>query len=336
MGNVSPNPMVGAVIVHNDKIIGEGYHRQYGEAHAEVNAINSVRDSALLSESTIYVNLEPCSHFGKTPPCADLIAEKKIPNVVIGSIDSSSKVCGRGIAKLKNAGCNLTVGVLENECRNLNRRFFTFQEKKRPYVIIKFAQSVDGFIDIFRQDFEKEKPARISNDLSQSLVHKWRSEESSIVAGTETIFKDNPRLNIRNWTGKNPERIVLDKKNRLNKSLNVFDQTQATIVFSEKEINSKNNLHFIKIDSDFYNLQSILTELYHRKIQSIIVEGGTKLIDSFVEQNLWDEARVFIGNKSLFNGVEAPKISGNIISSDLLGDTKLVVFENSLDFDSKT
>ncbi|MBT3209216.1 MAG: bifunctional diaminohydroxyphosphoribosylaminopyrimidine deaminase/5-amino-6-(5-phosphoribosylamino)uracil reductase RibD [Bacteroidetes bacterium] len=330
IGNIAPNPMVGSVIVYKDKIIGEGYHQNYGEAHAEVNAINSVKDKSLLSESTIYVNLEPCSHFGKTPPCADFIIENKIPNVVIGSVDSSSKVCGKGISKLKNAGINACVGILEDECRNLNRRFFIFNEKKRPFVIIKFAKTTDGFIDIDRENITNTRPAWITNEISRTLVHKWRAEESSIMAGTETILKDNPNLNIRSWTGKNPTRLILDKQNRLSKSSNVFDQNQATIIFSKKGNESKNNLEYIKIDDDFENLRTILSELYNRNIQSIIVEGGSKLINSFVQQNLWDEARIFIGNQFFHKGIKAPEIEGKVISIDNLEESKLMIFENSL------
>ena len=232
IARTAPNPMVGCVIVLDEKIIGEGYHRKCGEAHAEVNAINSVSNHELLKKSTLYVSLEPCSHYGKTPPCTDLIISKKIPRVVIGCVDSFSEVSGRGIKKLKQAGCDVIVGVLENESRELNKRFFTFNEKKRPYIILKWAQTLDGFIDIIRTDENQIAPTWISNEHSRMLVHKWRSHEDAIMVGTNTAEKDNPSLNVRDWDGKNPLRVVLDRQLRLNEKLNLFNNKIQTIIKS--------------------------------------------------------------------------------------------------------
>ncbi len=328
IARTAPNPMVGCVIVCDGKIIGEGYHRKFGEAHAEVNAINSVGNHELLKKSTLYVSLEPCSHFGKTPPCTDLIISKNIPRVVIGCVDSFSEVSGRGIKKLKQAGCDVTVGVLENESREINKRFFTFNEKKRPYIILKWAQTLDGFIDVVRNEDNKIEPTWITNETSRILVHKWRGQEPAIMIGTNTAEKDNPKLNVRDWTGTNPTRIVLDRQLRLSESLNIFDGTIRTIVFTEKDIESKKNIDYIKINFNKNIIPQILDYLYRIKIQSIIIEGGEKLIMSFVNQNMWDEARVFVGNKFFFNGIKAPVINCDINNEDDLFDSKLFVYRN--------
>ncbi len=327
MGNVAPNPMVGALVVHNGKIIGEGFHRQYGEAHAEVNAINSVKNKELLKESTIYVSLEPCAHHGKTPPCADLIVEKQIPRVVIACVDTFAKVAGKGIEKLQKAGCDVTLGVLEQESIDLNKRFFTFHNKKRPYIILKWAETLDGFIDIDYRGNNSIEPYWITNSLSKKLVHKWRTEEDAFMVGTNTAINDNPHLTVREWKGHNPVRIVIDRDLKLSKSLNLFDKKAKTIVFNSKKSVITDNVEFVKIAFND-SLHEILNELYVRSIQSIVVEGGKLLLDSFIQQNLWDEARVFIGNKYFERGLSAPAFNKIPYKTEMLGDSKLMLFSN--------
>ena len=333
LGNVAPNPMVGCVIVHEDKIIGEGYHQHFGEAHAEVNAVNTIRNKALLKDATIYISLEPCAHFGKTPPCTELIIEHKIPNVVIACADPFPEVSGKGIKRLKDAGCNVIVGILENEAQALNKRFFTFQKKQRPYVILKWAQTLDRFIDRKREGKNEETMDGkginwISNDLSKRLVHKWRSEEQSIMVGTNTALNDNPHLNVREWKGKNPIRIVLDRSLKLPLNINLYDQTIPTLVFTEKEALSKENLQYIPIDFKTNIIPQILDELYLKKIQSVMVEGGSAILNAFIASRLWDEARVFIGNKTFGNGLEAPVIDATPVSIDEVSSDKLLIYRN--------
>lgn len=302
---VSPNPMVGAVIVHNGKIIGEGYHAKCGCAHAEVNAIHSVKDESLLKESTIYVSLEPCSHYGKTPPCADLIIQKGIPNVVIGCQDPFSKVAGRGIQKLKDAGITVKVGVLEKECRMLIKRFITFNTLHRPYIILKWAESSDGFIDIERTEGE---PVVLSNPLTSMLVHKLRSEVDGIMVGTNTALLDNPSLNTRNWYGKNPIRIVIDKGLKLPEQLHLFDGSIQTLVFTEKTKENQPNIEYATIDFSADIIPHICNILYKKNVQSLLVEGGSILLQSFINAGIWDEIRVEKAGISLHNGVKAPEI----------------------------
>ncbi len=325
-GSVAPNPMVGCVIVCQEKIIGEGFHQKYGEAHAEVNAIHAVSQPEFLKESTLYVSLEPCAHFGLTPPCSDLIVEKQIPKVVIGTIDPFSEVAGKGIEKLRKAGIEVEVGILEKECRELNKRFFTFHEKKRPFVILKWAQTLDGFIDIKRDRENFGEPTWITGDLALRLVHKIRSEEGAILVGTNTAEKDNPSLTVRHWAGNNPVRAVLDKNLRLSPALNLFDETSKTLVFNAKKNEVNSGTEWIKIDFENEIPTQILGELHHRNILSVIVEGGKQLLESFIRQNLWDEAHVFIGNKFFYNGISAPKIQGKISKSELLENDWLKVF----------
>lgn len=303
-GNVSPNPMVGCVIVHNDLIIGEGWHQKYGDWHAEVNAVESVKDKTLLSEATVYVTLEPCSHFGKTPPCADLLVKHQVKKVVICNFDPNSLVAGKGIKKLQDAGIEVVTGVLEEKGRELNARFFTVIEKNRPYIILKWAETADGFIA--GENFEQVK---ISNALSHKLSHKWRSEEDAIMVGTNTALYDNPQLNVRNWTGQNPVRIVIDKNNRLPKNLYLFDDSVKTIVL-------KNPLQ--------------LDELQKEKIQSLIVEGGTKLLQSFIDVQLFDEIRVFRSKKQLYKGILAPFLPKNItiIKKYFLQGDELLIYKH--------
>ncbi len=327
-GNVSPNPMVGCVIVCNGKIIGEGYHQKYGEAHAEVNAINSVANPVLLKESTLFVTLEPCAHFGLTPPCSDLIVEKQIPKVVIGTIDPFAEVAGKGIEKMRKAGIDVEVGVLEKECRELNKRFFTFHEKKRPYIILKWAQTLDGFIDIDRTQKEFGEPTWITGNKALRRVHKMRAVEDAIFVGTKTAEKDNPTLTVRHCPGRNPVRIVLDNKLRLSEKLNLFDGTVKTIVFNSIKNEESENILFVKINFGLDTIPQILDELYNHKILSVIVEGGKQLLDSFITANLWDEAYQFVGNKHFYRGIKAPQISGNIVSTEILDSDKLIVYKN--------
>jgi diaminohydroxyphosphoribosylaminopyrimidine deaminase/5-amino-6-(5-phosphoribosylamino)uracil reductase len=325
-GNVAPNPMVGAVIVYNNKIIGEGYHRKYGEAHAEVNAINSVSDKSLLQKSTIYVSLEPCAHFGKTPPCADLIVSYKIPRVVIGMQDPFAKVNGLGIKKLESAGCNVTVGVLEKECENLNKEFITFHTKKRPYIILKWAQTIDGFIDKTRTGNDKQKPNWITDEICRSLVHKWRTEIQAIMVGTNTAAIDNPKLNVRLWEGNSPLRIVIDKNLKLSENLFLFDKTVPTIVLNEVKNSNYNNIEYKKINFSNNFLNNLMDILYKKGINSLFVEGGLQLLNSFIENNLWDEARIFTGNIEFKEGVVAPDIKGKKTSINNIGNSILSVY----------
>lgn len=326
-GTAAPNPMVGSVVVHNNKIIGEGYHHKCGEAHAEVNAINSVKDKSLLKESTIYVNLEPCAHYGKTPPCAELIVKNKIPKVVIGCIDSFAKVAGKGIEILKNAGCDVKTGILEKESLDLNKRFFTYHSKRRPYIILKWAETTDGFIDIERAPDSPIEQHWITNELSKKLVHKWRTEEDAFMVGTNTAQNDNPRLTVRDWSGRNPVRIILDRSLRLNKELHIFNQEAWTIIFNSKETRSENNLEFIKVDFNENILNNILEHLYNLEIQSVVVEGGLQLLQSFIDQKLWDEARVFIGNKKFYSGIKAPDFMGDLVCDEKIGDSRLLLYK---------
>jgi diaminohydroxyphosphoribosylaminopyrimidine deaminase/5-amino-6-(5-phosphoribosylamino)uracil reductase len=327
IGTTRPNPSVGAVVVLNDEIIGEGFTSAYGGNHAEVNAIDSVKDKSLLKEATIYVTLEPCSHFGKTPPCADLIVKHQIKNVVIGCLDSNSLVAGRGVERLKKSGINVTVGVLEKECLQHHKRFFTVQNKKRPYIILKWAETKSGFIAPLKK--EEQKPVWISNVYSQQLVHKWRSEEQAILVGTNTVKHDNPSLTVRNWEGKNPIRIVLDKELKLSKDLSVFNNDAATIIITEtdKYSNSQNIKHE-QINFSSRVVEKICEVLYKNEIQSVIIEGGRKTLQSFIDANLWDEARIFIGDKEFENGVEAPIISGKYISESNIKNDVLKIVAN--------
>jgi diaminohydroxyphosphoribosylaminopyrimidine deaminase/5-amino-6-(5-phosphoribosylamino)uracil reductase len=328
-GSVAPNPMVGCVIVHNGEVIGEGYHMQYGQAHAEVNAINSVKDQQLLKKATLYVNLEPCAHYGKTPPCVDLIIHHKIPYVVIGCIDSNSLVKGKGMEKLVSAGCDVKVGVLDEECRELNRRFFTFHEKKRPYIILKWAQSADRFIDAQRTIEEAGHATQISNETSRRLVHKWRSEEPAIMVGTNTALLDNPMLTVREHEGKNPLRIILDKQLKVPLNYHVFDGSAPTLVFTEMKEKRSEKADYVTVRFDNAMLKNVLAELYKRNIQSVIVEGGAQLIGSFAEQGLWDEARVFTSKRRLGTGVAAPAMSSEPLSTENIAGDELKIYRRA-------
>ncbi len=327
-GSVSPNPMVGCVIVHNNAIIGEGFHEKYGEPHAEVNAINAVKNTALLAESTLYVSLEPCAHYGLTPPCSDLIIENKIPKVVIGTIDSFVKVAGKGIEKMSKTGIEVQLGVMKKECREINKRFFTFHEKKRPFVILKWAETRDGFIDSDRSEKEFGEPTWITGENSLLCVHQMRAVEDAILVGTNTALKDNPSLTVRHCEGRNPVRIVIDNQLRLPKTLHLFDGAAKTLVFNSLKNEETEHIEFIKIDFDKKLVQHILKNLYQRNIQSLIVEGGKQLLESFIAANIWDEAFRFVGNKQFVNGIAAPKISGDPANYDTIDDDQLFVYEN--------
>lgn len=310
IGYSRPNPSVGAVIVWNNTIIGEGYTSSYGGNHAEVNAINSVKDKTLLKEATIYVTLEPCSHHGKTPPCADLIIKYQFKKVVIGCIDSNRLVAGKGVERLKKAGVDVLVGVLESECLYHHRRFFTVQEKKRPYIILKWAETKDGFIAPLSK--EKQQPVWISNQYSQQLVHQWRSQEHAIMVGTSTVIDDNPTLNVRSWSGQNPVRIVLDRSLRIPKTATIFDKSVQTIVITEvgaKPQQFDKNLIFEEIYFSKNIAIQICEVLQKNKIQSVIIEGGLQTLQTFIDQDLWDEARVFVGDKEFKEGVPSPKLN---------------------------
>ena len=324
-GTTYPNPMVGSVIVYENKIIGEGWHKKAGEPHAEVNAIRSVKDKSLLKKATIYVSLEPCSHFGKTPPCCDLIIEHQIPNVVVGTVDPNERVAGNGIKKLIAAGANVTVGVLEKECNELNKRFFTFHQQKRPYIILKWAETQDGFLSPEKEIDQDRKPVWITNSYSRQLVHKWRSEEQAILVGTQTVIDDNPKLNTRDWSGNNPVRVVLDQNNRIPKDSFIFDNSVKTIVFTKSETNlSAENTNFEVIDFNQNTIPQILAVLHQNQIQSIIIEGGLQTLQSFIDQNIWDEARIFIGKTTFEKGTKAPVIQKkNPAKTYILGDELL-------------
>jgi diaminohydroxyphosphoribosylaminopyrimidine deaminase/5-amino-6-(5-phosphoribosylamino)uracil reductase len=331
LGTTAPNPMVGAVVVHKNKIIGEGCTSPYGGSHAEVNAINSVKDKSLLSESTIYVTLEPCSHYGKTPPCADLILKHHIKNVVVGLLDPHEKVAGQGIQKLRNAGCHVTVGVLEKECREHHKRFLTFQEKKRPYLILKWAETRDGFIAPAPHLRAEEKQAFwITNQYSRQLVHQWRAEEQAILVGTNTVLADNPKLNVRSWTGRNPTRIIIDRNLKIDASYHVLDKTVKTIVFTavSDETKYKPDVAYLLIDFSKEIAAQICEALYLQNIQSILIEGGQRTLQTFIDENLWDEARVFVGNSTFKNGIKAPSLVGTLKETNTLDQDILNLYYN--------
>jgi diaminohydroxyphosphoribosylaminopyrimidine deaminase / 5-amino-6-(5-phosphoribosylamino)uracil reductase len=328
-GHVAPNPMVGAVLVYEDRIVGEGYHQQYGEAHAEANAIHQAAGSSIhlvapsgmmdtIAQSTLYVSLEPCSHFGKTPPCADLIIKYKIPKVIIGCRDPFKEVDGKGIEKLRAAGIEVEVGVLENECKELNKRFFTFHTQHRPYIILKWAETKDGFIATSPQtplqrrgvykDSDKQR-LLISNEYSNRLVHKWRSEEAAILVGTNTVESDDPELTTRLCPGNSPVRLVVDMNLRLPASFKVFNRQVKTIIFNKIKHEEDESLLYYQVTEDVSLAHQIMKALYQLKIQSVIVEGGARLLQSFIDEEIWDEARI-ISNKQLTigNGLPAPKL----------------------------
>jgi diaminohydroxyphosphoribosylaminopyrimidine deaminase/5-amino-6-(5-phosphoribosylamino)uracil reductase len=323
IGRVSPNPMVGCVIVHNDNIIGEGFHQQFGEAHSEVNAINSVTDKSVLQEATLYVNLEPCAHFGKTPPCANLIIQYKIKQVVIANFDSNPLVAGKGIAQLREAGIEVLEKVLEKEGRFLNRRFFTFHEKKRPYIILKWAKSSDNFFaPIGGQQLW------LTGEKAKRLTHQWRTEERGILVGTHTALIDNPQLTARLYEGNNPTRIVIDKENMLIDKLAIKDQQAPTIIFNQSITKTSNNLTYIAIDFNQNVIEQMLGKLMELNISSVIIEGGAFTINHFIQQNIWDEARVFTAPLTLNKGIPSPSLLCTVLKKENIGKDILNIYFN--------
>ena len=333
LGSTYPNPLVGSVIVYDNRIIGEGWHRKAGEAHAEVHAIQSVKDKTILAKATIYVSLEPCSHFGKTPPCSDLIIAHKIPNVVIGTVDPFAKVAGNGIKRLLENNINVTVGILEEKCKELNRRFFIFHNKKRPFIILKWAESQDGFIapdkNLRATAHEKLSPVWITNPYSRQLVHKWRTEEQAILVGTNTVLEDNPKLDARDFDGNHPIRIVIDKSNQISDIFSVKNGKTLSYFFTENDIlTKKENIIYenIVFNTDFL---LILTNRLHKyKIQIVVIEGGEKTLQSFIDMNLWDEARVFVGKTELHSGIKAPILESVSNKTISIMDDTLKFFRN--------
>ena len=322
-GKTYPNPLVGAVIVHNGKIIGEGYHQKAGEPHAEINAINSVENPELLPESTIYVSLEPCAHFGKTPPCSLKLKEIGFRKVVIGAMDSHDKVNGKGKKILVDAGIETISGILENDCRELNKRFFTFHEKKRPYLILKWAESQDGYID---KDF---KPTKISNELSSQFVHQIRSEEHAILAGTQTALNDNPSLTTRLIEGRNPVRILIDFELKIPRDFKIYNNEAPTLVFNQEKDAEEENIKFIKISKENF-LEELMQKLFENQIQSVLVEGGSRTLQTFINANLWDET-IIIKNENLIleNGTKAPKFEGNLDKKKYFRDNRVSFYRNN-------
>lgn len=315
LGSSRPNPMVGCVIVHDNSIIGEGFTSEYGGNHAEVNAINSVSNKNLLKNATLYVTLEPCSHFGKTPPCSDLIIKHQIPNVIIGCVDDNEKVAGKGIEKLRNAGCHVTVGVLEKVCKTHHKRFFTFHNKKRPYIILKWAETSDGFIAPLSKN--EKRPVWITNEFSRQLVHKWRAEEQAILVGTNTVLQDDPSLTTRAWAGKNPIRVIIDKEEKLSKDHSVFNNDADTVLITGKNIDFSKNI-----------AKQICDILYNSSINSVIIEGGSKTLQTFINENIWDQACVFTGNIQFHEGVKSPDFSGKLISKEKILTDILKIYKN--------
>jgi len=328
-GTVSPNPMVGSVIVHNGIIIGEGYHRKCGEAHAEVNAVNSVKNKALLKESSIYVSLEPCAHVGRTPSCADMIIREEIPEIIIGSTDPYFQVAGKGIQKLESAGRTVITGVLESECIDLNKRFYTYHQKKRPYIILKWAQTKDGYVDFERKPGSEKKAFWITNSYCKTLVHKWRTEEDAFMIGTNTVILDNPQLTARNWVGKNPMRVTIDEFCELDNSFQLFDNQADTIVFNSQKNHKLDKLNYIQIDFKIDIIPQILKYLYDLQVLSLVVEGGSKTLESFISAGLWDEARVFTGDYNFGKGVCAPQFVAEAKTTEVFGNSELRWYYNN-------
>lgn len=330
IGNVSPNPMVGCVIVHNGKLIGEGYHQEFGKAHAEPNAIKSVFDQygddsdELLKQAIAYVNLEPCAHFGKTPPCADLFVKHQLKKVVIGNRDPFSGVDGKGIEKLRNAGIEVVSGVLEEECKYFNRRFFTRILQQRPYITLKWAETANGY---FATDDGHQK--WISGALAKRMAHQWRTEEDAILIGKQTAIIDNPQLTAREWPGKNPTRLVIDKNLDVPQNNYIFNDEAKTIIFNEIKTDVVGNVHYIQMeDMHFYLAQKIAFQLYLMDMQSVIVEGGANILKQFLEANIWDEARIFSSQGSWNNGIPSPVINGRLQEQIRVGSDQLSIYIN--------
>ncbi|MFN8416622.1 MAG: bifunctional diaminohydroxyphosphoribosylaminopyrimidine deaminase/5-amino-6-(5-phosphoribosylamino)uracil reductase RibD [Cytophagaceae bacterium] len=323
IGSVSPNPLVGCVIVKDDIIISEGYHKKFGQPHAEVEAIKAVSDPSLLEGATLYVNLEPCSHHGKTPPCADLIVQYPFKRVVFANIDPNPLVAGAGFEKLMSHGIEVTQGVLEHEGRVLNKRFFTFMEKKRPYIILKWAETADGYIA--REDYTSKW---ISNEVSRRLTHKWRSEEDVVLVGTNTALYDNPQLNVRDWTGRNPIRAFIDKTLQIPQASNLLDGSQTTICYNYQEHDVRNLVEYVKLDPALNLLDQLIDDLYQRKAGSVLVEGGTALLKSFIEKGLWDEMRVFKAPVTFGSGIESPHVRMQPAHQEKILNDELFIYIN--------
>lgn len=318
-GTVAPNPMVGCVIVHENRIIGEGWHRQYGQAHAEVNALNAVIERDLLPAATVYVTLEPCSHYGKTPPCADRLVSEGVRRVVICNEDPNPLVAGRGIRKLREAGIEVETGVLAAQGRRINRRFFTYFEKNRPFLILKWAETADGYLA-----GREGQPLQISNAISRRLLHKWRTEEDAFLVGTRTLQADNPQLNARLWPGRNPVRIGLDRALSLPDTFHFLDDSQVTLVYNQRENRQTERTQWVVPDS--WDLPTLIQDLQQRSIQSVVIEGGPTLLQSFIEQNLWDEIRIFRSSVRLGSGLAAPDFYGTLLQKDRLLTDELSIW----------
>ncbi len=319
-GCVSPNPMVGSVVTAGDEIIGEGWHSKYGGPHAEVNAIASVNDPDLLPASTLYVTLEPCNHFGKTPPCTDLILKSGIKKVVICNIDTNPLVDGSGVKKLRDAGVEVITGILDKSGRELNHRFFTSIEQKRPYIILKWAETADGFIA--RENYDSKW---ISNEYSRQVVHKWRAEEDGILVGARTVFHDDPQLNVRTWAGRNPVRIVIDRFLKLSEKLRIFDRSQPTLCYNVLRHEEHHNLALVRVSEENF-LEAVLSDLHERRLQSVLVEGGSFTLDRFIQGNLWDEIRVFRSGRTFGKGVAAPAFHGTLAHSEDMHGDRLYIY----------
>lgn len=336
LGRTYPNPMVGSVIVHDGRIIGEGYHHTIGEAHAEVNAIQSVKDKSLLRDSTLYVNLEPCSHHGKTPPCSNFIVDQEIPRVVIGIGDPSDKVSGKGIDIMKRGGCDVRTGLLEEECLEVNKRFFTLHEKQRPYIILKWAQTIDGFIDKDRGPNDPIQPNWITNQQSKRVVHKWRAEEQAILIGSVTALKDNPQLNVREWSGEHPLRFLLDRDFDVNENYRIIHDDLPSVVYVDQSVPEKKlsameryAVEFVRLDFSRNILNQLMEDLYKREISSIIIEGGGYTLNHFISMDLWDEARIFVGDKIFHKGVKAPDFPSAEYEKFDFEETRLYLIRNN-------
>ena len=327
-GCTYPNPMVGSVIVNNGKIIGEGFHLMAGGAHAEVEAVNSVTDKELLRNSTLYVNLEPCSHFGKTPPCADLIIASSIPRVVIGTVDTSEKVSGEGVNRLKNSGIEVITGVIEEDCRKLNRRFFTFHEKKRPYITLKWAQSADGFIDINRSSNHKTGPNWITGKTERVLVHKWRASEQAILVGAGTLRTDNPSLNVRYWKGNDPIKIILSSSGDINGEFAINETNGTVILFTDSTIRETSCKRMVRLNENVPSSFQVSDYLYNEGIQSLMIEGGEKVLNHFISTDMWDEARIFKGEQFFKEGVKAPVLNGILTEGSIFNTSSMEVYMN--------
>ena len=338
-GHVAPNPMVGCVITYEDKIIGEGFHRAYGKPHAEVNAIHSVKKIELLKKATLYVNLEPCAHHGKTPPCSELIAAHQIPRVVISNVDPYAKVAGKGIEKLEAAGTEVIHGVEKAQGWFLNRRFFTYHTQKRPWIILKWAESADGFLDIYRDNSDDLRPTWLTNQMARHLVHRWRAEEQSILVGQNTALLDNPRLNTREWSGNNPLRVLIDPDLKVSPDYHILDTNQKTLVFNWVKAEKNNTIEYIKIGQESSIIHAVIEELYNRSVQSVIVEGGAYVLQNFIDAKMWDETRRFIGEIHLKDGINAPDFKEIPTSKTPMGNSILYKYfreSNLLDRTIKT